>query len=165
MGYHTHFSGSVQITPPLSAEETLFLTKFNETRRMHCRQGPYYVDRDGFMGQGNEGVIDYNSPPAGQPGLWCKWRPTEDGTAIEWDGGEKFYDAAEWMKYIIEHFLQRGAHALANREMNFLQANHVVNGTIEAQGEESSDRWDLVVQDNRVFTRPYEFARGDLEPV
>lgn len=164
MGYTTYFEGAVTVTPPLNAEEIAFLTKFNQTRRMHCQQGPYFVDRGGFMGQGSEGVIDYNLPPEGQPGLWCQWRPTEDGTAIEWDGGEKFYDSPEWMKYIIEHFLAPGA--LAKSELPFLQANHVVNGTIEAQGEESDDRWDLVVQDNRVFVRHYErVARGDLEPV
>jgi hypothetical protein len=165
VGYTTSFSGSVRISPPLNAEEIAFLTKFNETRRMHCQQGPYYVDRGGFMGQDHDlDVLDYNRPPPGQPGLWCKWRPTEDGTKIVWDGGEKFYDSPEWMKYIIAHFLAPGA--IAKSELPFLQANHTVSGTIEAQGEESDDRWDLVVQDNRVFTRAYErVARGDLEPV
>ena len=41
-----------------------------------------------------------------QPGLWCGWRPNEDGTVIEHDGGEKFYDYTEWIQYLVHHFLE-----------------------------------------------------------
>lgn len=149
MGYHTEFSGSIDIVPPLNAEETAFLQKFNETRRMYCVEGPYYVDRGGHSGQDREpGVRDYNSPPLGQPGLWCQWRPSDDGTELEWDGGEKFYDSVLWMAYVIDHFLKPGC--LAATQLPFLQANHICNGEIEAQGEERGDRWKLVVKDNVV---------------
>jgi hypothetical protein len=164
MGYHTDFSGRVAIDPPLNAEEIEYLTKFAETRRMACTQGPYYVDRGGMCGQDNgPDVLNYNRPPQGQPGLWCQWRPTEDGRFIEWDGGEKFYDSPEWMKYLIEHFLQPGA--LAKSTLPFLQANHVLNGTIHAVGEESEDVWDLVVHQNAVFVQNYSMVKTDLEPV
>ncbi|HRO59371.1 MAG TPA: hypothetical protein PKZ27_03015 [Rhodocyclaceae bacterium] len=149
MGYTTEFEGSIAIEPPLNAEEIAFLKKFNETRRMNRERGPYFVDGTGDFGQGADSDIkDFNSPPEGQPGLWCQWRPTEDGTTIEWDGGEKFYYSVEWMEYIIEHFLKPGA--LAKDELPFLQANHICNGEIEAQGEDRDDRWKLVVQNNHV---------------
>lgn len=152
MGYHTDFSGQIDVVPPLNAEEIAYLKKFAETRRMNRINGPYFVDGTGYMGQNRDpDVIDSNAPPKGQPGLWCHWVPTDDGAAIEWDGGEKFYDSVEWMLYLIDHFLKPGALA----PLPLLQKNHVLNGTIEAQGEDSDDRWDLIVENNQVFVQGY----------
>src|SRR5436190_22386239 len=69
-------------------------------------EGGYFVGEGGLCGQvdcgptrdGRErdaltrslGILDYNTAPKGQPGLWCQWIPNEDGTAIEWNGTEKF---------------------------------------------------------------------------
>lgn len=157
MGYNTDFHGEVSIEPPLNAEEVEFLKKFNHTRRMDRAKGPYFVDGSGAYGQGEDPDIrNYNQPPAGQPGLWCQWTPTDDGSAIEWDGGEKFYSAGAWMVYIIEHFLRPGCHAQA--ELPFLQANHTVNGVIYAQGEDSDDKWRLVVEGNRVRVEKAEIT-------
>jgi hypothetical protein len=164
MGYTTEFSGHVTIDPPLNLEEINYLLRFADTRRMERENGPYYVDGGGFKGQADESdVIDFNKPQEGQPGLWCQWVPNDEGTEIEWDGGEKFYYAAEWMKYLIDHFLKPGA--LAASQLPFLQANHTVNGVIEAQGEDGSDRWDLVVEDNVVNTVEYKFTKGEKKPV
>ena len=150
MGYTTEFAGTITVDPPLNEQEVEFLNKFADTRRMHCAQGPYYVDRGGFADQEHEdGVIDYNRPPEGQPGLWCQWVIGDEGD-IEWDGGEKFYCAAEWMEYIIDHFLK--PNCIAKNALPFLQANHTCNGTIEAQGEDMDDRWKLIVTDNVVST-------------
>lgn len=153
MGYTTEFTGTIAITPPLNAEEIQFLQKFSGTRRMDCEQGPYYVDRGGYAGQDNRDPLirNYNSPPAGQPGLWCKWEPTDDGTAIQWSGMEKFYSSEEWMTYLIDHFLKPGA--IAAEQLPFLQANHELNGVIVAQGEDESDKWRLVVSRNVVTRR------------
>lgn len=149
MGYTTEFSGSISIEPPLNAAEIAFLKKFNATRRMDRGNGPYFVDGTGDFGQGHDNDIrDFNSPPKGQPGLWCQWIPSEDGTEIAWDEGEKFYNAVDWMIYIIDHFLKPGA--LAANELPFLQANHACNGDIRAQGEDSEDRWLLRVRNNVV---------------
>src|SRR6478735_9098142 len=110
MGYTTEFSGQISVEPPLNAEEIAYLKRFAASRRMKRTQGPYHATDDGNFGQDDrEGVLDYNEPPSGQPGLWCQWVPTDDGTAIEWDGGEKFYNSVEWMRYIIDHFLKPGA--------------------------------------------------------
>lgn len=151
MGYHTEFFGSVRVEPPLNDAEIEYLHKFNQTRRMKRTTSPYFVDGDGYMGQECDStVIDYNRPHDGQPGLWCQWVPSEDGAFIEWDGCEKFYDSVEWMQYLIDHFLKPGA--LAKSELPFLQANHVLNGRIRAEGEDGDDRWVLIVTNNAVTT-------------
>lgn len=151
MGYTTDFSGRVEITPPLDKEEIKYLKKFGDTRRMNRTKGPYYVDNKGMAGQDHEAdILDYNSPPPGQPGLWCQWVPTPDGKFIEWDGSEKFYNAPEWMTYIIDHFLK--ADPKAKGVLKHLKP-HVLNGEIEAQGEDDNDRWKLVVKDNKVSVK------------
>src|SRR5690606_24127779 len=121
-------------------------------RRMNRKNGPYFVAGTGDYGQGDDpGIINFNQPPEGQPGLWCQWVPTGDGTATVWDGGENFYDSDDWMEYIIDHFLKPGA--LAKDKLPFLQANHICNGNIDAQGEETDDRWRLVVKNNKVSVK------------
>lgn len=75
---------------------------------------------------------------AGFPGFWCNWEARTGGTEIGWNGSEKFYDSDEWMKYIIENFLKPWG--------------VTANGEIIAQGEDISDRWLLVVQNNEVST-------------
>lgn len=155
MGYTTDFDGSVEIVPPLSEKEIKYINAFNDTRRMDRENGPYYVGGGGMCGQDHEADIgDYNSPDASQPGLWCGWRTNEEGTVIEWDGGEKFYNSAEWMQYIIDHFI--GANPLAKlnnpEHFDFLQG-HTVNGDIYAQGEESDDVWKLEVVDGVVTVK------------
>jgi len=163
MGYTTEFDGQVSISPPLNAEEIEFLRKFNQSRRMACTQGPYYVDRGGFAGQEDgPDVIDYNQPPKGQPSLWCQWMPSEDGTAIVWDGGEKFYYAPEWMKYLIEHFV--GDAPLAKAALPFLQ-RHKLNGEIKAQGEDADDQWLLIVEDNKVSVADAIISYGEPKAV
>lgn len=154
MGYTTDFEGEVQISPPLNQAEIEYLNRFARTRRMDRKNGPYYANpgSDGF-GQDNEpDIVSYNDPPAGQPSLWCQWVPTEDGAAIEWDGGEKFYHSEKWMAYIIDHFLKPGAHASKSGDPQFkdFTFNHKVSGTIHAYGEDRDDIWRLVVTDNAV---------------
>lgn len=100
----------MSVSPPLNAHEIAYLRKFAVSRRMDRAHGPYFVDGSGPFGQGRDDDIrNFNEPPAGQPGLWCQWEPTEDGTAIEWNGEEKYYKSAEWMTYLIDTFLKAGA--------------------------------------------------------
>jgi hypothetical protein len=154
MGYTSEFYGSVSVTPPLNAAERAYLHKFAETRRMDRERGPYFADDVGDFGQeGASDIRDHNSPPEGQPGLWCQWIPTNDGSAIEWDGGEKFYESTKWMAYLIDHFLKPSAEAqkqIGNQFSDFT-FDHVCNGIIEVQGERSYDKWRLVVKDNVVY--------------
>ncbi len=163
MGYTTDFEGEVGLSKPLTLPQFNYLKAFNETRRMKRDasktegqpdpkrkavglpvgpEGAYFVGGSGFHGQGrDEDVLDYNHAPEGQPGLWCQWTPNEDGTCIQWDGGEKFYDYVKWMAYIIENFLEPWG--------------IVANGNIRWVGEDSSDRGVIIVKDNVVTTKEF----------
>jgi hypothetical protein len=153
MGYNTDFTGHVDISPPLNGPEMAYLRRFASSRRYQCSEGPYHVSTDGDPNR-HDGCspISINIEPTGQPGLWCEWEPTEDGTGIEWNGAEKFYDAAEWMRYLINAFLRDRAAAKFSDDPQFrhFTFDHVVNGRIEAQGDDPDDRWTLVVVDNTV---------------
>jgi hypothetical protein len=156
MGYTTEFTGSIKIEPPLNANELEFLTKFVESRRMKRGKGPFYAG-GGFAGQDHEPDIDnYNEPPDGQPGLWCKWKPAKDGASLSWSGAEKFYESHKWMAYLRSYFLVlRGARALDPSSFDFLEA-HELSGIIYAVGEEASeDVWKMKVDSEGVFV-----ARG-----
>lgn len=155
MGYTTEFSGSIEITPALNPEMISYINQFSGTRRMkrdsnklmekhqgkfglngsYGVEGEYFVGGEGFAGQNtDETVLSNNYPPSTQPGLWCQWIITDDGKWIEWDGGEKFYESVEWMKYILTNFLK----------------DYDCNGEIKAQGEEFDDRWKLIVENSKV---------------
>ena len=165
MGYTTEFDGEISIEPPLNEHEVSYLERFAGTRRMHRRKGPYYVDAAGFAGQDHEeDVLDYNSPPIGQPGLWCQWIPEQNGRVLEWDQGEKFYESEAWMAYLIDHFLKPGAEAQRHGlpEFEHFTFDHVLNGVIYAQGEEPDDVWRLIVNDNEVTTQSPTLAWPDL---
>ena len=127
MGYTTNFKGKFTLDKPLRPEHTAYLHAFADTRRMKRDphkasmmpdqrraavglpigvEGGYFVGGYGFAGQDRDAsIIDYNQEPTEQPGLWCKWIPTDDGTGIKWSGAEKFYDYVEWLNYLIDHFL------------------------------------------------------------
>jgi hypothetical protein len=152
MGYTTEFDGSVSISPPLNRHEIAYLQKFAASRRMDRTRGPYFVGGSGLFGQGHDpDITDHDQPPAGQPGLWCEWEPTEDGTAIKWNGWEKFYNSEQWMTYLIDTFLRPSA-ALATelaspvpgrhypKEFRHFTFDHELNGVIDAQGEDDDDR-------------------------
>lgn len=174
MGYTTDFEGSVTIEPPLNKHEVSFLEDLNQSRRMNRTRGPLFVKgSDGTFGagQGHDGdIINYNDPDPDQPGLWCQWMPLEDGSGIEWDGGEKFYNSAEWMAYLVKNLLAPSAvsyiaaHADEDERLRFFTCDHVVNGTIQAQGEDNEDRWDLVVTDNKTTVVGYEFTAIQSDP-
>ena len=160
MGYTTDFYGEFKLDRPLTLEHKLYLVRFADTRRMMRsaskaasipdpireavglpigQDAEYFVGGGGEMGQGDDkSVIDHNSPPSSQPGLWCQWVPTPDGKGISWDGGEKFYHYTTWIKYIIKNFLKPWG--------------YVLNGTVRWQGEESNDRGIIVIIDNVMQT-------------
>ena len=158
MGYTTEFQGAFQVEPALEQSHVKYLQAFANSRRMKrdksiCRKMPdpireavglavgpegcYFVGGQGFKGQERDkSVVEGNQPPAGQPGLWCKWEPTDDGNQIEWNGAEKFYDYIEWIEYLIKHFLVPGG--------------YVLNGDVMWQGEEIGDVGMIQIVDNIV---------------
>ncbi len=162
MGYSTDFNGSFELDKPLTDEHRTYLELFNNTRRMRRDaakaellddparlavglpigdEGGYFVGALGCAGQDkDDSILDYNSPPKGQPGLWCQWMPDDGGDdAIVWDQGEKFYNFVEWLEYIVEHFLKPWG--------------YVLNGEVEWDGEDRDDIGRIVVKDNVVETQ------------
>lgn len=139
MGYTTEFSGSFKVTPPLTKDDREFLTKFSETRHMKRKGMPDSMGEEGefYVGDDEElNVVDHDNPPAIQPGLWCKWIPSDDGKEIVWNGGEKFYNYIEWIKYLIQRILTPRGYTL--------------NGVITWDGEDDIDRGIIKIMDNRV---------------
>ena len=147
MGYTTDFEGAFKLNRKLRKTDQDFLNALANTRRMK-RKGmdpKYGVDGEFYVGGANDGnfgqfdnkcVVDCNTPPKTQPGLWCQWVPSEDGKTIVWDGNEKFYKYVEWLTYIIDKILKpRG---------------YVLNGEVYWSGEEQGDVGFIVVQNNVV---------------
>ena len=156
MGYTTEFEGSFGITPNVLSKHEKYINKFSDTRRMKrnsnvCETypdkirlnvnlpignyGEYFVGGTGYAGQDEDSsILDYNAPPPSQPGLWCQWIVEDD--QLIWNGMEKFYDYTEWLKYLIEHFFKPWGYNL--------------NGTVEYQGEDSSDFGMIIVENNVV---------------
>jgi hypothetical protein len=128
--------------------------------------GAYFVGDTKDFGQTQTAdIVDYNTPPGSpdsgsfykeggnwyesyveakrmaeaegaQPGLWCQWTPSEGGTTIRWDEGEKFYEYVEWLRYLIEHFLRPWGYSL--------------DGEVDWQGEDPDDRGRIRVTENRI---------------
>jgi hypothetical protein len=158
MGYTTDFSGRFDTNKPLSDKMFDFLKKFNETRRMGRNvdsafgiEGEFYVFGGGSYGQGSEAnIIDHNTPPSTQPGLWCQWTPSDDREGIEWDCGEKFYSYTEWLVYLIHKVLAPNG--------------YVLNGVVTWQGEDIGDVGEIIVENNRVFSQPWKGSKQEVTP-
>lgn len=129
------------------------------------REGEYFAMDDGDSGQiGDASVISHNVPPCqldygienyyaenekaikngeAVPGLWCQWEIAEDGTTLQWDGGEKFYKYTEWLKYLIKHFFDKWGNKL--------------NGTIKWRGEDFDDSGEIIVENSIVKIKVNSF--------
>lgn len=156
MGYTTDFTGRIYFSKPLTEDQVAYLQAFNRTRRMERnpdvadtfadpkrlavrlpigRDGGYFVGSENDFGQTRDAsVTDYNSPPGGQPGLWCGWTVTAE--YLEHDGGEKFYNYVEWLQYLIQNFFEPWGVRL--------------NGEISWIGEDSDDTGIIVVTNSNV---------------
>jgi hypothetical protein len=158
MGYTTDFSGRFETNKPLSDKMFNYLKMFSETRRMarnmdaaYGVEGEFFVEGKGAFGQDSDStVINHNKPASTQPGLWCQWTPSDDRMGIEWDGGEKFYNYTEWLVYLIHKILAPNG--------------YVLNGSVKWQGEEVGDVGKIIVEDNRVFTEPWEGSMEEHTP-
>ena len=158
MGYTTDFSGRFELNKELTPKMAQYLKMFNETRRMgrvtdevFGVQGEFFVFGGGNFGQNQEpNIIDFNTPPSTQPGLWCQWTPTDDNMGIEWDGGEKFYYYSDWLVYLIHKVLAPNG--------------YVLNGVVTWQGEEIGDVGEIIVENNRVFEQPWKINREEITP-
>lgn len=109
MGYDATFEGEFRVSPPLAETERARLRAFARER---------------------------HEDPA-MPGYWCHWIPSEDGAALAWNGSEKFYRSAAWLRYLITHFLR--------------PAGHLVGGRVTATGQDGAVS-QIVATRNRVRT-------------
>ena len=84
-------------------------------------------------------VVSYNYPPASQPasqpGLWCGWKPSDDGNRI-------IYDGSEWIQYIVNKFL--------------IPWGHQLNGVVEWHGEDDDDTGTITIVNNIITIRHSE---------
>lgn len=168
MGYTTYFDGEFKLNEPLTTEHKAYLDAFSNTRRMRRNadltakrsdpvrevvklpvgpEGAFFVGSSDFCGQERTpDILDYNEPPEGQPGLWCQWVPSEDGEAIVWNDGEKFYYYIEWIDYLVKNFLAPWG--------------YILNGEVTWTGEDSEDFGKIIVKNNEVLVsqgrRSYE---------
>jgi len=127
MGYSTDFTGRIQIVPPLNPAEIDYLQEFAD------------------------GEVSY-SDHKDEPDSYCSFEPDDSGAFVEWSYREKTSDAVEWVQFLINHFLREGAIASTSSDEQFegFTFNHILNGELEADGEESRDLWLLKVVNNRV---------------
>lgn len=158
MGYTTSFAGKLKLNKPATPEQVKYINTFSGTRRIkrdpekllfiydgehgypglekhYGKEGEYFARDDGDMGQNKDAsIIDYNTPPLTQPGLWCQWVLTPDGKYLMWDGGEKFNNYVEWLRYMIENF--------------FAGWGIVIDGKLKWKGEDTHDRGTILVVAN-----------------
>lgn len=159
MGYEYRFQGHFSIRPALTAAQREYLKAFAETRRVkRCEdkligvadpvreavglpignEGAYFVGNwktDGEEAHG-ESVLNSNTPPSGQPSLYCDWLPDETGEYLGAGDDGKFNGFDEWLEYLITHFL--------------IPWGCVLDGEVAWQGEDFADTGTLVVRENIV---------------
>ena len=119
MGYDTTFEGRFQLNRPLSEEHEAVLEEL--------------ADGEHVFGEDGKPLREKSS---GRPCVYCQWRPSEDGTEIELDLGEKFYGWLEWLEYLVEHRLKPWG--------------YVLSGQVRWRGENGDDAGVIYVKDNQI---------------
>lgn len=117
-------------------------------------EGGYFVGAGGMLGQegggpmldpggpkaNSIGILDFNSPPMGQPHLWCCWQPATDGSSFSAPEAGSHYDPLGWLRYLVAHFLAPWGYRL--------------NGDVSYRGADPADGGRLAVRDNVVTYEP-----------
>jgi hypothetical protein len=164
MGYTTEFTGFFTFVSPLREAQVEYINAFCNSRRMQRFNSAFETDMsqrlrnhtDVMMPYGDEGEfcvddennsflnfdnleligVNYNTPPKGQPGLWCDWMVSQSGTRLFWNNSEKFYNYVDWLEYLIQTF--------------FVPWGKVLNGTVNFYGEDRDDCGSIVISNNVV---------------
>jgi hypothetical protein len=118
MGYTTKFAGEFKLEPTLDHGQWLELSDQSE---------------------GNK---------AGAPDSYCQWVPNRKGTALEWDGGEKFYYYVEWLSWLIEKRLKPWGIA--------------ISGKVTWQGEETGDVGTIEIVGGKVVATQIDLTGVEL---
>lgn len=114
MGYTTNFTGQLEFSRPLTVIEYNEIEAMNEDAD-RCYK---YTDKDTI------------------PESYMQWISNKDGTALIWDGSEKFYNYIHWLRWLIKHYFKpRGID---------------LHGTLRWQGEEVGDVGIIKVVDGKV---------------
>jgi len=118
MGYNTNFRGQLQFDKTLTKDMLEAYKNFKQERH-----------EDGYK-------------PNGKPSIWLQWEIAEQNGKyfLVWDGGEKFYNYTEWLKYIIKYVFKVWGVKL--------------NGQIDWRGDEWEDNGTIIVKDNTVVSVP-----------
>lgn len=153
MPFNAHYAGQLRIEPPLNETEQKALSAFLGSRRVKTVAGP--LDARESLSMGHPDVIDWNSPPQDQPGLYTGLRIANGGEVLEWDGNEKPGYLTDWVRYVINYLLRPYAvfHEMAQQvdEGNPLRSftfDHVVNGKLVGTARDGT--WAIYVIDNAV---------------
>lgn len=120
MGYTTDFEGSFIFDKELTNEQIKTIMDFADERH----EGSKF------------------------PGYYCQWVVNEDGTELEWDGGEKFYNYKEWLEYLIKNF--------------FIPWGVTLTGSVEWSGEESGDIGIIMLVKNVMVVKNGYIAYDEL---
>lgn len=115
MGYDTNFRGEFKFSRQLTVTELNTLQKFSKERHG-----------------------DSTKEHSWAPSFYCQWEPNEDGTALRWNGAEKFYQYNRWLAYLIEVY--------------FTPWGVKLNGKVDWRGEEFYDAGTITVTDNVIKT-------------
>jgi hypothetical protein len=153
MGVNTDYLGHIEIVPTLNQAEYDYLRAFARSRRSYRRAGPYaVVPEDPHSGSSERAVQRYNQIADGQPGYWCQWEPCPHGCCLGWNGHEKFYAGQAWLQYLIDHFLQPGAHAQSSGDPQFADFtfDHQMSGVLAGKQGDSRELFVLRVGSNQV---------------
>lgn len=138
MGYTTQFRGEFKLNKPADANVQYILRGLHDTRRIkRALPTAYGYEGEFYFGDSDFGVLDFNSPPATQPSLYCQWKLMSDNLTIAWDGGEKFYEYIDWLKYIVHGVLK--------------PHGYILNGEVRYRGEEFDDFGTIQVIDNMII--------------
>ncbi|MBI5209960.1 MAG: tetratricopeptide repeat protein [Elusimicrobia bacterium] len=117
-------------------------------------EGAFFVGAGGDLGQegggpllapGGQppealGILDFNSPPAGQPHLWCCWAPDAAGTALLCPAAGEHYEFVSWLRYLLRCFIIPWGYSL--------------DGEVAYRGEAAGDRGRIVLQGGQVAHLP-----------
>lgn len=132
-----YYVGTEETNPNCGQEHTEDVLDFNEAAgAVKMNDGEAWAD---FF-QRQQAAIKAGSC---QPGLWCQWIITENGTQLEWDGGEKFYEYEAWLQWMIDHFFNRWGVKL--------------NGKIDWRGDNFDDMGSIIVKDSKVKIKNLSF--------
>lgn len=150
--YSTEFNGSFKFSEKVSLEIKELVNGISETRRVtrdvekleeYYGDDFYYgqffipgVDSDEEEDNDEDFIIDSNTPPGDQPGLWMDWKITDDGRYLVWNGSESFRFYLEWLDWLNNNI--------------FVPEGLGLNGAIHYQGWDDRDNGTIFMINNQV---------------